>query len=51
MFKQAWPAPEARILIEQWRKEYNQIRPHSALSYRPPAPEAIMPVVMSMGLT
>ena len=30
---------EATILIEQWRKEYNQIRPHSALSYRPPAPE------------
>jgi len=42
---------EAKILIEQWRKEYNQIRPHSALSYRPPAPEAIMPVIMSMGLT
>jgi len=31
---------EAKILIEQWRKEYNQIRPHSALHYRPPAPEA-----------
>jgi len=33
---------EAQILIEQWRKEYNQVRPHSALGYRPPAPEAIM---------
>jgi 23S rRNA (guanosine2251-2'-O)-methyltransferase len=42
---------EAKILIEQWRKEYNQIRPHSALRYRPPAPEAIMPVIMSMRLT
>ncbi len=42
---------EAKVLIEQWRKEYNQIRPHSALSYRPTAPEAIMPVIMSMGLT
>ena len=31
---------EAKILIEQWRKEYNQIRPHSALHYRPLAPEA-----------
>jgi putative transposase len=31
---------EARILIEQWRREYNQIRPHSSLGYRPPAPEA-----------
>jgi len=33
---------EARILIEGWRKEYNQERPHSALRYRPPAPEAIV---------
>ena len=33
---------EARVLIEQWRREYNQIRPHSALGYRPPAPEAII---------
>ena len=32
---------EARISIAEWRKEYNQIRPHSALRYRPPAPEAI----------
>lgn len=32
---------EARILIESWRKEYNQVRPHSSLGYRPPAPEAI----------
>ena len=33
---------EAKVLINQWRREYNQIRPHSALSYRPPAPEAIL---------
>ncbi len=32
---------EAQILIERWRREYNQIRPHSSLGYRPPAPEAI----------
>ena len=32
---------EAQVLIEQWRKHYNAIRPHSALGYRPPAPEAI----------
>jgi len=32
---------EARVLIEGWRKEYNQVRPHSALGYRPPAPEAM----------
>jgi len=29
---------EARIVIEQWRRHYNQQRPHSALGYRPPAP-------------
>jgi len=34
---------EAKVLIEDWRQQYNQIRPHSALGYRPPAPEAIMP--------
>jgi transposase InsO family protein len=26
--------------IHQWRREYNAVRPHSALGYRPPAPEA-----------
>jgi hypothetical protein len=29
-------------LIEQWRREYNPVRPHSALGYRPPVPEAIL---------
>ena len=42
---------EAKILIEQWRWEYNHVRPHSALRYRPPAPEAIMPAVMLVTLT
>ena len=32
---------EARVLIERWREHYNRVRPHSALGYRPPAPEAI----------
>jgi putative transposase len=32
---------EARALIEQWRRHYNTVRPHSALGYRPPAPETI----------
>ena len=35
---------EAQVLIEQWRKHYNTKRPHSALGYRPPAPEAIIPM-------
>jgi putative transposase len=33
---------EARVLIKQWRREYNHVRPHSALRYHPPAPEAII---------
>jgi putative transposase len=33
---------EAQIIIEQWRKHYNTVRPHSALGYRPPAPETFI---------
>jgi len=33
---------EAAILIEQWRRHYNRVKPHSALGYRPPAPETIV---------
>jgi len=32
---------EATNLIEHWRRHYNGVRPHSALGYRPPAPETI----------
>jgi len=38
---------EAKVLIEQWRREYNQVRPHSALGYRPPAPKAILSTVVT----
>jgi putative transposase len=34
---------EAQVVIERWRREYNQVRPHSALGYRAPAPEAMLP--------
>ena len=34
---------EAQVLIEQWRQHFNTVRPHSALGYRPPAPEVAMP--------
>ena len=34
---------EAKVLIEEWRKEYNQVRPHSSLGYKPPAPKTIIP--------
>ena len=38
---------EARVLIEQWRREYNQVCPHSSLRYQPPAPEAMLSVIMT----
>jgi putative transposase len=38
---------EAKVIIEQWRQEYNQVRPHSALRYQPPAPEAKMSVILT----
>jgi transposase InsO family protein len=52
---------EAKVLLERWRREYNTIRPHSALGYRPPAPVTIAPLptafatlnppAMALGLT
>ena len=45
---------EAQVLIEEWRRHYNTERPHSALGYRPPAPEAKMvssPHHLALGLT
>lgn len=32
---------EAEVLVENWRIEYNTIRPHSSLNYRSPAPEVV----------
>ena len=35
---------EAQVLIEAWRRHYNGVRPHSALGWKPPAPETfVMP--------
>ena len=39
---------EAKELIAEWKKEYNQVRPHSAKSYKPPAPEAKMLVTLTL---
>ena len=39
---------EAKILVEQWCWEYNHIRPHSSLGYRAPAPEAKIPVTLTL---
>ena len=35
--------PEATVLVEQWRRLYNTVRPHRAHSGLPPAPETIKP--------
>ena len=35
---------EAQVLVERWRQRYNTQRPHSALAYRPPAPETVAPI-------
>ena len=49
LFHTLW---EAQVLIERWRHTYNRVRPHSALGYRPPAPEAIQASsIVSVGLT
>src|ERR1035437_7423833 len=34
---------EAQVVIEQWRVQYNTVRPHSSLGYRPPAPQTMNP--------
>lgn len=33
---------EAQVLIDNWRQEYNTVRCHSVLRYRPTAPEAVL---------
>jgi len=42
---------EAQVLIERWRKEYNHIRPHSALGYKPPVPETLTPFLQAYEAT
>jgi putative transposase len=44
LFDTLW---EAQVLIEQWRRQYNTVRPHSALGYRPPAPETLMQPILN----
>ena len=34
---------EPRIIIENWRRFYNTIRPHGSLGYEPPAPDDFTP--------
>ena len=39
---------EARVLLTQWKREYNHFRPHSAKGYKPPAPEAKMLATLTL---
>lgn len=41
---------EVQVLTERWRQHYNQVRPHSSLGYRPPAPETLLPTYPSRDL-
>jgi transposase InsO family protein len=41
---------EAHVLIEGWRKDYNEVRPHSALGHHPPAPNAVQMPVLAASL-
>jgi len=34
---------EAQVIIGNWRRHDNTVRPHSSLGYRPPAPEVLVP--------
>ena len=40
---------ESLVLVERWLRQYTTCRPHSALGYRPPAPETRM--VTPIGLS
>lgn len=34
---------EAQVIIERWRRKYNEIRPHSSLGGKPPTPVTVEP--------
>jgi putative transposase len=38
---------EAQVVIEGWRRHYNEVRPHASLGYRAPAPEVVVPAFAS----
>jgi putative transposase len=42
---------EAQIVIESWRRHYNQERPHSSLGYKSPAPEVFVPALAAWPAT
>ena len=42
-----WSQEEAQVIVEDWRRQYNHYRPHSALGYLTPAEAALCPEVAS----
>ena len=34
---------EAQVIVEEWRRHYNTVRPHGSIGYKPPAPEVYLP--------
>ena len=42
---------EAKVLIESWRREYNDIRRHGSRGYRPPALRVIVSVNKTLSAT
>jgi len=42
---------EAKAVIENWRRHYNTIRPHSSLGGRPPAPETLQPIMRLLAVS
>jgi transposase InsO family protein len=38
---------EAQIVIENWRRHFNAVRPHASLGYRAPAPETFVPAFVA----
>jgi putative transposase len=41
---------EVQVILEQWRREYNTIRPHSSPGYLPPAPQVKIHNIFSFNL-
>ena len=39
---------EARVIIEEWRQDYNHVRPHSSLDYQTPAQFAAINTALGM---
>ena len=40
---------EAQIVINQWLRQYNHVRPHQALNMRPPVPETLITNGIELG--